>query len=228
MSVAQNLETVRKGIQGAMARCGRHDGVRLVAVTKTVCPESILEAIALGVTDIGENRVQEAVSKYPAIGPKVRWHLIGHLQTNKVKRAAELFDVIQTVDSHDLASRLHRACIEIGRESLDVMIQVNVDDDPAKSGILPADVPELARYAGSLNSLRVRGLMTIGRQADNLDDARNTFSSLVKLAREIDTMSIPNVSMTELSMGMSGDYEIAIEEGSTLVRVGSAIFGARD
>lgn len=226
-SIIGNLESITARMHAAKRRSGRCDEVRLVAVTKTVPVETILAAIEAGVAEIGENRVQEAEDKFDVIGRRVKWHLIGHLQDNKVKRAAELFDCIQSVDSLRLAQRLSSACAMMGRESLDIFLQVNVDSDPAKTGIDSAQVGQLVLAVSELPRLRLRGLMTIGRTFDSPEMARSTFRSLKRVADDIEHMDNSGVGTLELSMGMSQDFEQAIEEGSTLVRVGSAIFGHR-
>jgi pyridoxal phosphate enzyme (YggS family) len=226
---------ILRRIEAAAARSGRDAGaVEVVAVTKTVEPERIRDAIAAGFRTFGENRVQErqakvaaidAVSTYPA-GEQPRWHLIGPLQSNKARRAIELFDVIETVDSLELAQRLDRIVAEDRPgDSRRVLVQVNVDDDPAKAGFEPAaldrDLPQLLE----LGNLSFDGLMTVGRLVDRAVDARATFVALRELSerlRRSDGRLGP-----ELSMGMSEDYPIAVEEGATIVRIGRAIFGAR-
>lgn len=196
----------------------------LVAVSKTVPAERIAAAVEAGLTTLGENRVQEAESKVGAI-LGATWHLIGPLQSNKAKRALETFDVIESVDSLDLARRLDRLASDAGSTRRAVLLQVNVDADEAKAGFAPADLERDLPQLLGLDRLDVRGLMTVGRLVARAEDARATFVALRELSgrlRERDPGLGP-----ELSMGMSDDYPIAVEEGATIVRVGRALFGAR-
>ena len=209
----------------ACGRAGRDPSdVTLVAVSKTVDVPRLTAAMRAGMTLFGENRVQEADSKASLL-PGATWHLIGPLQSNKARRAVELFDVIESVDSVDLARRLDRLAGELGRAPLGVYLQVNVDRDEAKAGFMPgtleADLDELA----ALPNLRLRGLMTVGRIAVWPEQARPTFVRLRELAARLRARS-GNVG-PGLSMGMSEDYAVAVEEGATVIRVGRAIFGAR-
>lgn len=204
---------------------GSPDQVRIVAVTKTVPLERLLAAVAAGLTVLGENRVQEAVAKVPLVDGAT-WHLIGPLQSNKARRAVELFGVIETVDSIELARRLDRIVAEARPGSrLPVLLQVNVDRDPSKSGFDPAslagDLPALV----GLERLTVEGLMTVGRLVDRADDARPTFVALRELGHRLRTAD-PRLG-PELSMGMTDDFEVAVEEGATIVRLGRALFGDR-
>jgi PLP dependent protein len=212
-------------VADACRRAGRDPAdVTLVAVSKTVDAGRLAAAVAAGLTLLGENRVQEAESKAPVL-PGVRWHLIGPLQSNKTRRAVELFDVIQSVDSVDLARRLDRTAGEMGRAPLDVYLQVNVDLDDTKSGFLPetlaAALPELA----GLPNLRLLGLMTVGRLTGTAEEARPTFVRLRELSERLRGGS--GELAPGLSMGMSGDYAVAVEEGATVIRVGRALFGDR-
>jgi pyridoxal phosphate enzyme (YggS family) len=229
-SAALEIEAARAAvlsrIDAAARRVGRDPaGVRLVAVTKTVSPERIRAAVAAGLTTLGENRVQEALDKR-ALVPGARWHLIGPLQSNKVRRALETFDVIESVDSLDLARRLARVGGEArpGRDT-PILLQVNVDADPAKAGFGTADLERDLPAIVALPGLRVDGLMTIGRQVGEAESARPTFAALRILAARL-RVAIPALG-PELSMGMTDDFEVAVEEGATMVRVGRAIFGAR-
>ena len=226
---------IRDRIAAAASRRGLDpDQVEVVAVTKTVPPERILEAIAAGFTTLGENRVQErqakvaeidAVSTWPA-GDQPRWHLIGPLQSNKARRAVELFDVIETVDSLALAERLDRIAAELRPGSmLPILLQVNVDADAAKAGFEVKDLERELKGILALPSLGVEGLMTVGRLVRDPEQARPTFVALRELAarlRASDSRLGP-----ALSMGMTDDFEVAVEEGATHVRIGRAIFGAR-
>ena len=229
-SAALEIEAARGAVQAridaAAGRVGRDPaGVRLVAVTKTVPPERIRAAVAAGLTTLGENRVQEALDKRPLV-PGARWHLIGPLQSNKVRRALETFDVIESVDSLDLAQRLARVAAEArpGRDT-PILLQVNVDADPAKAGFGTVDLERDLPAILALPGLRVDGLMTIGRQVGEPESARPTFAALRILAARL---RVANPALgPELSMGMTDDFEVAVEEGATIVRVGRAIFGAR-
>jgi hypothetical protein len=198
--------------------------VTLLAVSKTVPPERLVEALAAGQQLFAENRVQEAEPKVARV-PGARWHLVGHLQSNKVRRALELFEVIASVDSLELAGRLDRLAGELGRERVPVYLQVNVDADPAKEGFAPerleADLPVMA----DLPRLELLGLMTVGRLMTDPEDARPTFVRLRELSGRL-RLAEPRLG-AGLSMGMSDDFEVAVEEGTTLVRVGRAIFGER-
>jgi pyridoxal phosphate enzyme (YggS family) len=216
---------VQARIDAACARAARDPGtVQLVAISKTVPLEVLLAAPAAGLHVLGENRVQEAADKVPGL-PAVEWHLVGHLQGNKAGRAIELFSVIQSVDSVALAERLARLAAERGRERLPVYLQVNVDADPAKAGFDPTALEAALPDLLSLPSLEVRGLMTVGLLVDDPEAARPTFVRLRALSERL-RGAHPGLG-AGLSMGMSDDFEVAIEEGSTLVRVGRAIFGER-
>ena len=218
VSIRENVASVEDRIARACARAGRaRSEVTLVAVSKTFPAEFVDEAIAAGIADVGENRVQEAREKEPLVRGKVRWHLIGHLQSNKARDAVKLFDVIQAVDSLELAEKLARAAEGLGKR-LEVMLQVNVGHEPQKSGIARAEVDAVAGKAAALASLRVIGLMAIP-PVGTPDASRPYF-------RELRSMR-DALGLEHLSMGMSEDFEAAIEEGSTIVRVGRAIFGSR-
>jgi pyridoxal phosphate enzyme (YggS family) len=198
--------------------------VTLVAVSKTVPVERIAAAVEAGLTTLGENRVQEAESKVGAIAGAT-WHLIGPLQSNKAKRALEAFDVIESVDSLELARRLERLAGESGTTRRPVLLQVNVDADAAKAGFAPADLERDLPQLLALDRLDVRGLMTVGRLVARAEDARPTFAALRELGGRLRDRH-PRLGR-ELSMGMSDDYPIAVEEGASIVRVGRALFGAR-
>ncbi len=198
--------------------------VTLVAVSKTVPAERVGAAVEAGLDTLGENRVQEAAAKIPAVGAGT-WHLIGPLQANKARRALELFDVIESVHSVELAERLDRIACEMGRSRVPVLLQVNVDGDPAKAGFDPASLDGVAGRVDALRSLDVRGLMTIGRLAPDPEMARPTFRALRELSVRL-RARWPGLG-PELSMGMSDDFEVAIEEGATIVRVGRLLFGDR-
>jgi pyridoxal phosphate enzyme (YggS family) len=217
--VRTNLERVRERVARAAGRAGRRaEDVLLVAVSKTVEVERIREAIAAGVPALGENRVQEARGKIAELGRPVPWHLIGHLQTNKVKEALALFDLIHSIDRIELARECDRRARE-RRSAVDVLVEVNVAGEASKGGVAPDAVAEMLDAIARLSSLRVRGLMAIPPAAERPEEARQWFQALRKLGERH--------GLAELSMGMSGDFEVAIEEGATMVRVGTAIFGPR-
>jgi PLP dependent protein len=228
--LADARASILERIAASAARSGRDPGdVQVVAVTKTVLPGRIAEAIAAGFTLLGENRVQERQAKAAELEPPgelARWHLVGPLQSNKARRAIELFDVIETVDSLELAQRLNRLASEIRPGTrLPVLLQVNVDDDAAKAGfdptVLECDLAEILDLPG----LAVGGLMTVGRLVDTPEAARPTFAGLRSMSERLRPRH-PGLG-PGLSMGMSDDYPVAVEEGATLVRIGRSIFGAR-
>ncbi|HLA17683.1 MAG TPA: YggS family pyridoxal phosphate-dependent enzyme [Candidatus Limnocylindrales bacterium] len=213
-------------VAAACARVGRDPAsVTIVAVSKTVAIERLRTAIDLGIGTLGENRVQEAAAKIVAL-PPATWHLVGPLQSNKARRAIELFDVIETVDSLDLASRLDRLSSDLRADRpVRTFVQVNVDDDPAKAGFVPAALDDALGQLLILPGLAVEGLMTIGRLVSTADDARPTFRALRALSERLRERH-PRLG-SQLSMGMTDDFEVAVEEGATVVRVGRAIFGER-
>ena len=214
--IRANVAAVNARIEAACARAGRERGeVTLVAVSKTFPAEAVELAIAAGVTNVGENRVQEARDKKPLVAGSVLWHLIGHLQSNKAKDAVRVFDVIETVDSADLAGKIAKAAAAIGKRQ-EVLLQINVGGEEQKSGADPRDAASIAKSIQSMDGLSLRGLMTIP-PADG--DSRRWFREL-RMIRD-------DLGLKELSMGMSEDYEAAVEEGATIVRVGRAIFGSR-
>lgn len=219
-------ERVLEQIAAACRRVGRDQGeVALVAVSKTVPAERLRAAVAAGLDLFGENRVQEAAAKVPEV-PGARWHLVGPLQSNKARRAVELFDAIETLDSVDLAVRLDRIVGELRPGTrFPVLLQVNVDRDPAKAGLDPEAVAWALERIGELTRLEVRGLMTIGRLVAEPEAARPTFRALRRLGERLRRSGLP--LGPELSMGMTDDFEVAVEEGATIVRVGRAIFGER-
>ena len=218
----ENLAEIRTRIEQAAQRSGRDaNEIKLIAVSKTHPAEVLRETIAAGACVFGENKVQEAERKISGIGrTKAEWHLIGHLQTNKARKAVKLFDVIHTLDSVELAERLERICIEEERPELSVLVQVDLGGEATKNGIKENDLPELAGFLRTCVRLKFDGLMTIPPFFEDAEKVRPFFKRLREMRDEI----TPN---GELSMGMSHDFEVAIEEGATLVRVGTAIFGAR-
>lgn len=217
--IRANLERVRERIARAAERSGRRAGdVTLVAVSKTVEAPRVREAIAAGVTVLGENRVQEARAKIAEIGRPVQWHLIGHLQTNKAKDALELFDLIHSLDRLELAAELDRRARQRGRD-VAALLQVNVAGETTKGGVAPDEVGRALEAIAKLERVRVRGLMTIPPEVGEAERTRGWFRALRETAERH--------GLRELSMGMSADFEVAIEEGATLVRVGTAVFGPR-
>ncbi len=212
----------------ACSRSGRRpDEVRLVAVSKTVPAERIRQAYEAGLREFGENRVQEAEAKRAALSDlTVTWHLVGHLQTNKAKLARELFHWVHSVDSLRVAQKLDQAAVSSG-DKLPVLLQVNLGEEPTKFGTGEAEVMSLVEQIGRLPTLELRGLMILPPLFENPEQARPYFRRLRELARSIASRNFPGVSIEDLSMGMSHDFEVAIEEGATIIRVGTAIFGPR-
>lgn len=223
------IEQVRRGIRECAMRCNRSpDEITLVAVSKTHPADAISEAITLGLTNFGENRVQEAEGKIPIVGRNAaRWHLIGHLQSNKARKALELFDVIHSLDSVALTLRLDRVCADLNREALPVLIQVDLGHEATKTGIEESNLRELVTAVGECERLQLRGLMTLPPFFDEAERVRPYFRRLRKLRDELQAKGAFGDLAGDLSMGMTHDYEIAIEEGATIVRVGTAIFGDR-
>lgn len=229
MSVGENIESVQQRILRACRRAGRtHEDVRLIAVSKTKPAESVREAYAAGLREFGENRVQEAADKRQSLADlDVVWHLIGHLQSNKAKQACQLFNWIQSVDSLHIAERIDRFAVSLGHR-VPVLIEVHLGEEASKFGVEEDELVRLAEQVGALPSLELRGLMVLPPFFDDPEKVRPYFRHLRELAGRIDTRRLPRVSMRELSMGMSHDFEIAIEEGATIIRVGTAIFGERN
>jgi len=226
-SIPEKIAQVRQRINAATRRAGRPaSAVRLMAVTKTVDDRRILEAAHAGVDILGENYVQEARRKIDLMGRPAEWHHIGHLQTNKVKYAVKLFDMIHAIDRIEVAEELDKRCAQDGR-IMKVLIEVNVGGESTKQGIDPENVLPFCRQMSRLDFLSVQGLMTMAPWFDDPEAARPYFSLLRTLRDRIREVHIPRITMTELSMGMSGDFEVAVEEGATIVRIGHAIFGAR-
>lgn len=226
--IKENLTRVRRRIEQAAARCGRDPAsVRLLAVSKTVSAENVKEAIDAGVRLLGENYIQEAREKVDAlIGSPASWHFIGHLQTNKARFAVELFDLIHSVDSLKLARELDKQARR-RKKVQPILIQVNIAEEKSKSGITEQAAPQLIREVSCCGNLSIRGLMTMPPFFNAPEKVRPYFKALRQLSDRIAAMNIDGVTMTELSMGMTGDFEVAVEEGATIVRVGTAIFGER-
>lgn len=227
MSIAANCQTINDRISAAARRAGRApESVRLVAVSKTQPAAAVREAAQGGQRLFGENYVQELVAKAAEVAETVEWHFIGALQSNKVRQIAGLVSLIHSVDRLSLAEEIDRQWGKLGA-SADVLIQVNISRESTKSGTSATELIQLVRSVAALPHVRVRGLMTMPPFFDDPEGARPFFRELHRLAGEVSAEQIPGVEMAELSMGMSGDFEVAIEEGATLVRVGSAIFGER-
>jgi PLP dependent protein len=231
MRIAENVATVREQVEAAARRAGRAvEDVWLMAVSKTHPPELIREAYAAGLRLFGENRVQEFAGKAGALGglPNIEWHMIGHLQTNKTAKAAELFHAVDSVDSVKLAEKLDAASRALNKK-LNVLIEVNVGGEAAKTGVTPdsRELEQLLLAAPRLEALEFRGLMTVPPFTDDPEGARVYFRKLRELRDATAARKLAGIAMDVLSMGMSHDFEVAIEEGSTCVRVGTAIFGER-
>ncbi|TDA65727.1 MAG: YggS family pyridoxal phosphate-dependent enzyme [Clostridia bacterium] len=226
--IAANLARVGERIAAACRRSGRDPSqVRLISVTKNVPVERMQEAIASGVTAVGENRVQEAVAKYAQLGHAVEWHLIGYLQTNKVRQLLPWVHLIHSLDRLGLAAELQRQAERTDQEAIRVLLQVNVAGEISKHGLAPGEVMPFLHRLADYPRLKVCGLMTIAPLTGNSEDTRPVFRELRLLGERIAAGARPGVEMQYLSMGMSQDFEVAIEEGSNMVRIGTAIFGRR-
>ena len=203
------------------------EGVTLVAAAKTRTPEEISRAVGAGIEIIGENYVQEAEAAFAALGRIARWHFIGHLQKNKVKKAVPIFDMIETVDSLKLGEQIERECEKLGK-NMPVLVEINSGREPQKSGVLPEDAEKLIRELSRLERVHVQGLMTMGPRFGDPELARPYFQETKRLFDQLSKLGIENTEMRYLSMGMSNTYKIAIEEGANMVRIGTRIFGERD
>ncbi|NCO24750.1 MAG: YggS family pyridoxal phosphate-dependent enzyme [Candidatus Infernicultor aquiphilus] len=224
-TVKDNLETINKKIKAAAWKVNRDpQEIKLVAVTKTATSEQIKEAINEGVKIIGENKVQEAKGKYQVLTTEVKWHLIGHLQTNKVKYAVEIFDLIHSVDSIKLAKEIDKRSVQF-KKTIDVLIEVNISGEETKYGYNPEKVEAFLKEISEFSGIKVRGLMTIAPISKNKEEVRPYFRRLRELSERIRDKNIKNIKMDYLSMGMTDDFEIAIEEGANIVRIGRGIFG---
>lgn len=228
VEIAHNLETIHQRITAACQRCGRNpQDVQLIAVSKKKPASLIEDALNAGQTLFGESYVQEFIDKHQVVTGPVRWHFIGALQSNKVKYLAGKTELIHSVDRLSLAKEINKQwgkADDVAR----ILVQVNVGDEASKAGVPVDKAEQLVRQLSELPNLHVEGLMALPPYADDLEQVRPWFRLLRELAEKIDTLNLPNVSMATLSMGMSHDFEIAIEEGATLIRVGTAIFGARE
>ena len=227
ISVRENIQSVQDRIASTAQRVGREsDSITLIAISKTKPVSLIVEAIDAGITDIGENRVQEAKGKRSQVDHPVSWHLVGHLQTNKVKQALKIFDLIHSVDSIRLLAEIERQSCRLNRRT-DVLVEVNTSGEESKYGLQPNEVLSFMESASEYSHVRLKGLMTVGEFMPNPEEVRPSFTLLRSLKETIDSQGYQNVEMKYLSMGMTNDFEVAIEEGANMVRIGSAIFGER-
>jgi hypothetical protein len=217
MGIAENVKAILAELP---------PGVELVAAAKTRSAAEILEAIEAGVTIVGENYVQEAAAVLPAVGRRARWHFIGHLQTNKAKKAVEIFDLVETVDSIGLGRELDKRAAAAGK-TMDVLVEINSGREPQKAGVLPEEAEGLVRELAALPRLRVLGLMTMGPFEGDPEDSRPYFKETRRVFESLAKAAVPGVATERLSMGMSHSWRVAVEEGANLVRIGTAIFGPR-
>jgi len=223
--IKKNLEIINEKIKNAALKVNRNpEEIKLVAVTKTATIEQIKKAISAGIKIIGENKVQEAKEKYQILSTDIEWHLVGHLQTNKVKYAIEIFDLIHSVDSIKLAKEIDKRSLQFGMIT-NVLVEVNVSGEETKYGIKPEEVKLFLKEISEFSRIKVRGLMTIAPMAEDTEEVRPYFRKLRELFEKIKIKSIKNIKMDYLSMGMTEDFEVAIEEGANMVRIGRGIFG---
>lgn len=228
MSIKENIMSIKKEINDIKEKCNRQDEVNLMAVTKTVDVDKVLEAIDAGITDIGENKPQELARKYDAIGDKVRYHLIGTLQTNKVKYIIDKAYMIHSLDRISLCEEIQKRAEKIDKV-INCLVQVNISKEESKHGLDREEVIDFVREVSEkYNNIRIKGLMTMAPFIEDKEQIRKVFKGLKDLSLEIKDLELANVDMDTLSMGMSHDYVIAIEEGATIVRVGTSIFGPRN
>lgn len=220
-TIQQNYQSLQKEVQQI------NPNAQVCVVTKNQTIEKVLEVIDAGANMIGENRVQEAEIKFPSIPFSVEKHLIGHLQRNKVKKAVQLFDVIQSVDSLRLAKKIDKECAAI-KKNMPIMLEVNTSGEEQKHGFLPEEIIQLAQEIAQLKNLRIIGLMTVAKYEQNPENCHPSFQQLKRLFREIKKLNLPDTDLKHLSMGMTNDYRVALKEGSNIVRVGTGIFGKRE
>ena len=226
-TIQQNIAEVEKRVADAAARAGRKpEDVLLLAVSKTKPVEVIKEAVACGLTSLGENKVQEIMEKYEPMGSDVHWHLIGHLQRNKVKYIVDKVALIHSVDTVRLAKQISQEAVKAG-VTVQILLEVNVAREESKFGFMEEEVEEAVREIAAFPNIQIVGLMTIAPFVADPEENRIYFKKLHQLCVDINKKNIDNIRMSELSMGMTGDYEVAIEEGATMVRVGTGIFGTR-
>ena len=226
-TIRDHLNEVRENIQKACEKAGRSpQEVTLIAVSKTKPAQAVQEAYEAGARDFGENKVQEILQKQPVLPQDIRWHMIGHLQRNKVKQVLPHAVLIHSVDSYRLAEQISQEAGKLGITAK-ILLEVNVAKEESKFGMMPEDVEEMAGQIAALPHLQIEGLMTIAPFVDDPEKNRPVFRKLYQLSVDIKKKNIDNVNMGVLSMGMTGDYQVAVEEGSTMIRVGTGIFGAR-
>lgn len=226
--IRENLENVKKRMEAACVQSGRAaEEVKLIAVSKTKPLPALQEAYACGCRDFGENKVQELVEKYEALPKDIRWHMIGHLQRNKVKYIVDKVTLIHSVDSLRLAQEIEKEAAKI-EKTVDILVEVNVAEEESKFGVTAEETAALVEEIAKMSHIRVRGLMTIAPYVESAEENRRFFAKLKKIYVDIIHKNIDNVFMEELSMGMTGDYEVAITEGATYIRVGTGIFGERN
>jgi len=227
MGIEENIRSIKENIARIAEKVKRNpEEIEIVAVSKTVEVERIKEAIRCGIKIIGENKVKEAEEKFSKIPEKFERHLVGHLQTNKVKKAIGLFDMIQSLDSLKLANEISKRALESGKV-MEVLVEVNTSGEESKFGIRPDEVLDFVKSTSELKGIKVKGLMTVGLFTSDVEKARPCFRILKELFEKIKSENIPGIDMKYLSMGMTSDYEVAIEEGSNMLRIGTAIFGER-
>jgi pyridoxal phosphate enzyme (YggS family) len=218
MGIRENIQQLLKELPG---------GVELVVAAKARTAEEVLQAVDSGIEIVGENYVQEAERTYPVVGNKAKWHMIGHLQKNKVKKAVRLFDMIETVDSVDIAREIDKRCAQMGKV-MPILVEINSGREKQKSGVLPENAEQLIKEISELSNIKVMGLMTMGPRFGNPEDSRPYFITTRKIFDRIKALELPNIEMRYLSMGMTNSYPIALEEGANMVRIGTKIFGERD
>ena len=226
-SIKENIENINAKIEAACQRSGRkREEVLFLVVSKTIDVPRIKEAVACGMTSLGENKVQEIMDKYEPMGEGIKWHLIGHLQTNKVKYIIDKVELIHSVESIKLAEEISKRAVAKG-VTANILLEVNVAGEESKFGIKPEECEQMVREISVMPNIVIKGLMTVAPAVENEEENRKYFRQMKQLLVDINSKKIDNVNMTELSMGMTGDYEVAIEEGATIVRIGTGVFGAR-
>lgn len=226
-SIKENVEFINRRIEAAAVKSGRtREDITFIVVSKTIDVPRIKEAVATGETNLGENKVQEIMDKFEPMGEGIKWHLIGHLQTNKVKYIIDKVELIHSVDSVKLAEEISKRAVQHGLIAK-ILLEINIANEESKFGINPGDAEEIALEISKLPNIMIKGLMTVAPFVENAEENRVYFKQMKQLLVDINSKKIDNVYMDVLSMGMTGDYEVAIEEGATMVRVGTGVFGAR-
>jgi len=219
-------ELIRQNITKLLAELP--PGVEVVAAAKARTPAEVLEAVEAGIRIVGENYVKEAKDAYQLVGRRAQWHFIGMLRKHNIRKTAlEIFDMIESVDSVDIASEIDKKCAQIGK-TMPILNEVNSGREPQKSGVLPGDVEQLVRRVSTLRNIKVMGLMTMGPRFGNPEDSRPYFAETRRIFERIKALKLPNVEMKYLSMGMTNSYQVALEEGANIIRIGTRIFGERD